>query len=112
MGIRQNFSQSLFDPSIPSPVSVLSMIRLNDSIYSALIDGGACPTTLMENHLVSLRLSLWPVFQKGLGAQVEAIKKLSGSTSGSMFGAKTLLKDATVQAVRMDWVQHLLPRIC
>jgi vacuolar protein sorting-associated protein 52 len=76
------------------------MIRLNDAIYAAAIGQGNCPATLMDSHLVSMRLALWPAFQKGLGAHVDAIKKLSSTSSGSMFGAKTLLKDATVQAVR------------
>ncbi|KAH8929151.1 Vps52/Sac2 [Atractiella rhizophila] len=102
MEYARNFCAALIEPNAPSPVSILCMIRLNDEIYEELIDGGRCPA--MENYLVSLRLRLWPLFQKEMNAEIDAVRKINGSvqTSGGLFGGRSStvnVKESQVQQV-------------
>jgi hypothetical protein len=97
----QSFVATLLDPP-PSALSVLAMIRLNDSIYQRLITESQCPVSEMETYLIGVRLTLWPLFNKDLTGQWDAVRKLTASAAGtsSLFGAKTAVKDAVVQKVR------------
>lgn len=84
------------------------MIRLNDSLTEQLTakSSGSCPTQAMESYLISLKLQMWPLFQKELGNHIDSVKKLaeSGNASGmaGMLGGKgTGVKDSVVAAVSL-----------
>lgn len=104
----QNFVAALLTQSTPSLLSVLTMIRENDAIFTALVGedrSGKCPTLPMESHLMGMRIQLWPLFQKEMGVQTDSVKKLTdGSGSGGMVGfmggsRNTAVKDSVVASV-------------
>jgi len=76
------------------------MIRLNDAIYQSLILDEECPVSEMESHLIGLKLQLWPIFQKEMSSQLDSVKKLAASASGTagLFGGKSAgIKEAVIQ---------------
>lgn len=83
------------------------MIRLNDDLADQLLGtdkNGTCPAAAMESHIIGLRLQLWPLFQKEMGAQVDSVKKLadgsgSGGMAGLLGGRSAGIKDSAVQTV-------------
>lgn len=98
----QSFVTGLLEGSPPSTVGLLTMIRLNDAVFDELITQSKCPTSQLESHLVGLKLQLWPLFQKDLDNQIEAMKKMAESAKGStgvasVFGNRAGVKDAAVQ---------------
>jgi hypothetical protein len=100
--VWQSFIGTVLEPP-PSALSVLAMIRLNDAIYRHLVTDALCPAAEMESYLIGVRLQLWPLFNRDLNAQLEAVRKLTAAATGSsgLFGAKaSSVKDAMVQKVR------------
>jgi hypothetical protein len=55
----------------------------------------------MEGICMGLKLSLWPIFQKDMDAQIESVKKLADTAVGGGFGSllSKPVKDATVRQV-------------
>ncbi|KAM0793560.1 hypothetical protein ACM66B_000996 [Microbotryomycetes sp. NB124-2] len=123
-----NFATALLESTTPSPnpISLLSMIRLNEAILSVLVSPtanaltprpdqptlsqqpsqssseGACPP--MENFLVALRMQLYPSFAKSMNVQVDSLRKINGSTASSSsglfaVGGKGSVKDSVVQVI-------------
>ncbi|GAA6023605.1 hypothetical protein JCM11491_006052 [Sporobolomyces phaffii] len=119
-------------PHSPSPLSLVSMIQLNDSILEAVEhehdadnpDDGAgssseCPP--LVPHLYSIKLLVWPLYTKTIDAQTDALKRINGSPPpastastvggllGRMTGASTAggarVKDSTVQAILERYVE-------
>lgn len=81
------------------------MIRLNDSIFTSLIDTTHCPP--MENHLIGIRLSLWPLFQKTMGAQVESLRRINGTAASGGVFTKTSVKDSAVQVRPESYIDYM-----
>lgn len=81
------------------------MVRLNDSLTAQLTGpSGSCPTSAMEGYLISIKLQLWPLFQREMGVNIDSVRKLaeSGGPSGmaGMLGGRGAgVKDSTVAAV-------------
>ncbi|CED85269.1 Vacuolar sorting protein VPS52/suppressor of actin Sac2 [Phaffia rhodozyma] len=100
----QQLLTTLLTPLPPSLPSLLSMIRLNDSIFQALLDRGCIP---LEPFVIRQRLALWPVFQKHMGTNVESLRKLAETAGlGASFlglGA-TKVKDSKVESVAVQYV--------
>lgn len=107
--MAQNFVSTVLTQSSPGCLSVLSMIRLNDSLTEQLTGpSGSCPTQSMEAYLISIKLQLWPLFQREMGVNIDSVRKLaeSGSSSAAGMVAGMLgggrgaaVKDSTVAAV-------------
>lgn len=104
----QNFIVTLLSSSSPSLLSILSMIRENDSLSDTLIGehkSGDCPTTSMESYFIGVKMQLWPLFQKEMGINIDSVKKLTdGAGSGGMTafmtgGRNAAVKDSVVAAV-------------
>jgi len=107
----KNFIATMLSQNNPSALSLLSMIRQNDSVLEQLAGsatsagGGGCPTTAMESYLIGLRLQLWPLFQKEMGANIDSVRKLaeSGTASGGMAGVlgvrSAAVKDSVVAMI-------------
>ncbi len=96
----QAFFDSIADRLAPPPaIPLLSMIRLNDAVLAELDDRGCIP---LESVCMTLKLSLWPLFQKEMDAHVESLKKLTGAAVGGGLGSvlgRTGPKDEAVQQV-------------
>lgn len=64
----------------------------------------------MENHLISLRMQLYPAFAKSMNAQVESLRKINGTlpAAGVFGGGKssgTNVKDAVVQVIARRYAE-------
>lgn len=83
------------------------MIRLNETIIAALVDGSRCPP--MEAHLIGVRMSLWPTFSKVMNAQIESVRKINGAggaAAGALSFAKaTGVKDSAVQIIALRYTE-------
>jgi hypothetical protein len=83
------------------------MIRLNDSIVSSLVTSSVCLP--MENHLIGLRMQLWPTFARGMNVEIESLRKINGTLpSGGVFGGKGTginVKDSVVQIVALRYTE-------
>ncbi|KDE05415.1 hypothetical protein MVLG_04210 [Microbotryum lychnidis-dioicae p1A1 Lamole] len=136
----RNFTAALLDPAFPpSPIALLSMIRLNEALLNRLVSAPpvqvinstamlqqmqdeaeqppqlivpstpTCPA--METHLISIRMQLWPLFISSMENELDSIKAINGSGSGttssmaSMFGTMTggrtggAVKDSVVRII-------------
>ncbi|GAA5993730.1 hypothetical protein JCM5350_004808 [Sporobolomyces pararoseus] len=116
-----NFIHALLTPpSSPSPLSLISMIRLNNTILSFTSSvESSLPCPPLESHLYSIRLLLWPLLTKILDAQIESLKKINGSPSSTASsgvggllgrmagtgGGGASVKDSTVQAILERYVE-------
>ncbi|SCZ90581.1 BZ3500_MvSof-1268-A1-R1_Chr1-3g02079 [Microbotryum saponariae] len=141
----RNFTAALLDPaSPPSPIALLSMIRLNEALLNRLVSAPpvqvinstamlqqmqdeaeqplqlivpsipTCPA--MEAHLISIRMQLWPLFVSSMKNELDSIKAINGSGSGttssmaSMFGSMTGAKTGTGGAVKDSVVRIIIRR--
>lgn len=109
----QNFINALLDPVPPSTISVLAMVRLNDSLLTALASSAvptdpsepadaaatapesaadaagmpACP--VLEPHLLAVRMQLLPVLSKLMSAQVDSLRRINGSPAHPAGGSSS-----------------------
>jgi hypothetical protein len=90
----QNFLKSALDPA-PPLIPLLTTIRLTENIY---IEASKRSCRPLETFLLGQRLSMWPLFQKDMGAQVESLKKLAESAVGGYL-SRSGIKDSAVQVV-------------
>lgn len=83
------------------------MVRLNESVIDNVVTSSACPP--MENHLIGLRLLLWPVFAKVMTVQIESVRKINGTLpTGGVFGGRNTnveVKDSVVQVVGLRYTE-------
>jgi hypothetical protein len=73
------------------------MIRLTEDVM-AEVQKRVCPPA--ESFIFSLRLKMWPVFQKAMTEHVEALKKLAEGASAGYFSRAVATTDAVVSNVR------------
>jgi len=90
----ETFVKSAIDP-VPPVVPLLTMIRLNEAAFKE-VELRRCPP--LETFLLSLRMSMWPAFQKEMSAHVHSLKALADSAGGS-FLTRGNVRDSSVQAV-------------
>ncbi|GAA6058538.1 hypothetical protein JCM10212_006977 [Sporobolomyces blumeae] len=100
----------LTPPSTPSPLALLSMIRLNSALLASTVP--RCPP--LEAHLYSVRILLWPLYTRAVDQQTESLRKINGSTAssgGGMLGrlagggGPTVVKDSTVQLIVERYIE-------
>lgn len=72
------------------------MIRLTEDIMAELQKRNCGP---LENFVFSIRLQMWPVFQKAMGEHIESVKRLAEGTSASLFRRGTPTTDLIVANV-------------
>ena len=53
----------------------------------------------LENFVFSIRLQMWPVFQKAMGEHIDSVKRLAEGTSNSLFRRGTPTTDLMVTNV-------------
>lgn len=93
----QIFVKSTLDPA-PPLISLLTMIRLVEDVVTE-VQRRNCPP--LENYVFALRLQMWPVFQKAISEQIEALKKLAEGTTAGYFGRAVSTTDLWVSSVSL-----------
>ncbi|EPT03684.1 hypothetical protein FOMPIDRAFT_1035291 [Fomitopsis schrenkii] len=91
----QTFLRSVLEPA-PPVVPLLIMIRLTEDVMAELQKRNCGP---LENYVFSIRLQMWPVFQKAMGEHIESVKRLAEGTTASLFRRGTPTTDLTVANV-------------
>lgn len=91
------FGQAAFVRPPPS-LSLLAMIRLNEAVLSEVQTRGGCGP--LESYLIGQRLAMWPVFQNGMNAHVDGLKKLADSAAGGLLSRGAVKDSAVVTIVR------------
>ncbi|KAG9017341.1 hypothetical protein FRB95_013845 [Tulasnella sp. JGI-2019a] len=91
----QTFITSALEP-IPPVVPLLTMIRINEAVYSEAQKRECVP---LETLLIGLRLTMWPIFQKEMTAHVDSLKKLVDGAGAGYLSRGTTLKDSWIQLV-------------
>lgn len=99
------------------------MIRLNEALLSTLVPPAALSSAMtadfspspascppMENHLISLRIQLYPSFAKSMSSQIDSLRKINGSlpAAGVFGGGKASglnVKDAVVQVIARRYAE-------
>ena len=72
------------------------MIRLTEDVILE-VQKRNCPP--IEFFVFSLRLQMWPIFQKGMADNAEALKKIAEGTSSGYFSRAATTTDASVASV-------------
>jgi len=96
----QAFVRSVLDP-VPPVVPLLTMIRLVEDVIAEVQRRRCSP---LESFVFSLRLQMWPVFQKAMSEHVEAIKKLAEGTGVGFFSKGSSTTDDSVFKVCQRYV--------
>lgn len=72
------------------------MIRLTEAV-TAEVQKRDCPP--LENFLFTMRLQMWPAFQKVMSEHCDALKKLAEGGTASYFSKAASTTDASVSNV-------------
>lgn len=78
---------------VPPVIPLLTMIRLSEGVVTE-VQKRRCPPA--EHFIFSVRIQLWPVFQKAMSENVDALKKLAEGSSTGYFSRATVTTDAMV----------------
>jgi hypothetical protein len=82
---------------MPPVIPLLTMIRLTEEVMSEIQKRGCQP---LESFVFGLRLQMWPLFQKAMTDQIEALKKVAEGAGGGYFRRTIPTSDASVTTVR------------
>lgn len=74
------------------------MIRLTEDVVAEIDSRGCVPAV---SFVFSLRLQMWPVFQKAMSEHVDAVKKIADGASGGYFGRGSSVSENTIRRVRV-----------
>ncbi|KAK7695969.1 hypothetical protein QCA50_000608 [Cerrena zonata] len=86
------FIKSVLEPA-PAVVPLLTMIRLVEDVMAEVQKRNCNP---LETFIFSLRIQLWPAFQKGMADHIEALKNYGDGASASFFRRGTVTTDAGI----------------
>ena len=95
---KQTFIQNAIEPA-PPVIPLLTMIRLTEDIASEVQRRGCGP---LETYIFAIRLKMWPIFQKLMADNVDALKKFAEGTTASYFRRAGTTTDAAVSSVSVD----------
>ncbi|KAJ3551339.1 hypothetical protein NM688_g4759 [Phlebia brevispora] len=103
-----DYCQTYIEQSLaPHPtIPLLTMIRLTEDVMLEVQKRGCSP---LETFIFTIRLKMWPVWQKGMADHIEGVRKLveSATGGGGALGAmwrKTTLSEATVKTICQRYV--------
>lgn len=88
----KTFVTTVLEP-MPPAVPLLTMIRLTEAVITE-VQKRDCPP--LENFLFTMRLQLWPAFQKIMSEHCDSLKKLAEGRITSYFSRATSTTDASV----------------
>ncbi|KAF8351571.1 vacuolar sorting protein [Amanita rubescens] len=91
----QNFVNSVLEP-VPPVTTLLTMIRLIEEVVIE-IQKRQCPP--VETYVFTIRLQMWPIFQKAMTDHVDALKKLAEGSSTSYFSRAATTTESSVMSV-------------
>ncbi|KAJ7639000.1 vacuolar sorting protein [Roridomyces roridus] len=91
----QTFFATALEP-MPPTVPLLTIIRITEDVM-AEVQKRTCPPA--ESFIFSLRLKMWPVFQKAMSEHVEALKKLAEGASAGYFSRAVATTDTIVSNI-------------
>ncbi|KAF9464409.1 vacuolar sorting protein [Collybia nuda] len=86
------FIKTTLDP-IPPVISLLTMIRLMEDVVLE-VQKRNCPP--VEFFVFGLRLQMWPVFQKAMAENIDALKKLAEGTGSGYFSRAAIITNHSV----------------
>lgn len=81
---------------MPATIPLLTMIRLTEDVGTE-IQMRQCPP--VETYIFSLRLQMWPVFQKGMSEHIESLKRIAEGTNSGYFGRASTTTNTFVSNV-------------
>lgn len=87
---------SVLEP-VPPVTTLLTMIRLIEEVVIE-IQKRQCPP--VETYVFTIRLQMWPIFQKAMTDHVDALKKLAEGSSTSYFSRAPTTTESSVMSVR------------
>ncbi|KAG6903492.1 hypothetical protein C0995_005515 [Termitomyces sp. Mi166 len=90
-----SFLKSTLDP-IPPVIPLLTMIRLMEDVVVE-VQKRNCPP--VEFYVFGLRLQMWPVFQKAMAENADALKKLAEGGGSGYFSRAIATTDAGVSSI-------------
>jgi len=96
----QTFLRSVLEPA-PPVVPLLIMIRLTEDVMAELQKRNCGP---LETFVFSIRLQMWPVFQKAMGEHIDSVKRLAEGTTSSLFRRGTVTTDLAVANICRRYV--------
>ncbi|KAH9938264.1 Sac2 family-domain-containing protein [Fomitopsis serialis] len=96
----QTFLRSVLEPA-PPVVPLLIMIRLTEDVMAELQKRNCGP---LETFIFSIRLQMWPVFQKAMGEHIDSVKRLAEGTTSSLFRRGTVTTDLAVANICRRYV--------
>ena len=99
----QGFVRSVLEP-MPSTIPLLTMIRLTEEVVTEIQKRRCSPA---ENFIFSVRLQMWPIFQKAMHEHVESLKRVAEGTSTGYFSRASPITDATVAKVCHTAIQEV-----
>jgi hypothetical protein len=88
----KTFVTTVLEP-MPPAVPLLTMIRLTEAVIIE-VQKRDCPP--LENFLFTMRLQLWPAFQKIMSEHCDALRKLAEGGTTSYFNRTASTTDASV----------------
>lgn len=88
----KTFVTTVLEP-MPPAVPLLTMIRLTEAVITE-VQKRDCPP--LENFLFTMRLQLWPAFQKVMSEHCDALRKLAEGGTTSYFNRAASTTDASV----------------
>lgn len=81
---------------MPPAVPLLTMIRLMEDVVLE-VQKRNCPP--VEFFVFGLRLQMWPVFQKAMAENIDALKKLAEGTGSGYFSRAAVTTNSSVANV-------------
>ncbi|KAI0268372.1 vacuolar sorting protein [Gloeopeniophorella convolvens] len=96
----KTFTQFVLEP-LPPVIPLLTMIRLTEEVMGEVQKRGCQP---LETFLFGLRLQMWPLFQKAMTDQIEAVKKLAEGATGGYFRRAAATSDASISTICKRYV--------
>ncbi|THH27285.1 hypothetical protein EUX98_g6907 [Antrodiella citrinella] len=82
--------------SSPPVIPLLTMIRLTEDIMAEIKKRECSP---LESFIFTMRMQMWPIFQKAMQENVEAVKRYAEGTSSGYFRAKIVTTDGVVSSI-------------
>ena len=99
----QTFLGSVIEP-LPPATPLLTMVRLTEAVIAEVQKRQCSP---LETFFFTMRLQLWPVFQKVVSEHCDSLKKLSERPSG-YFSKAPVTTDALVTNASIESA-YLIP---
>ncbi|KAH8105951.1 Vps52-domain-containing protein [Cristinia sonorae] len=97
----KTFINNVLEPTPPPAIPLLTMIRLTEDVMAEIQKRNCAP---LESFIFTMRLQMWPIFQKAMQENIDALKKYTeGSTSG-YFRTKITSTDSGVSSICRRYV--------